>query len=106
MARGSSRFRVIPFQASSSSSTSDQPPRRAATMVVVMGPEATESDINDVVSLVETAGGDAFVSRGVDRTIVGLVGDVRQFGSLNLRGMRGVRDVIRISVPYKLVSRE
>lgn len=75
-------------------------------MVVVMGPEATESDIDNVVSLVETAGGDAFVSRGVDRTIVGLVGDVRQFGSLNLRGMEGVRDVIRISVPYKLVSRE
>ncbi|MCW2912160.1 MAG: phospho-2-dehydro-3-deoxyheptonate aldolase, partial [Actinomycetia bacterium] len=75
-------------------------------MVVVMGPEATESDIDAVVSLVGTAGGDAFVSRGVNRTIVGLVGDVQQFGSLNLRSMRGVRDVVRISVPYKLISRE
>lgn len=75
-------------------------------MVVVMGSEATEADISAVVSLVETAGGDAFVSRGVNRTIVGLVGDVQQFGSLNLRSMGGVRDVIRISVPYKLVSRE
>jgi 3-deoxy-7-phosphoheptulonate synthase len=77
-----------------------------AEMVVVMGPEATESDIDSVVSLVGTAGGDAFVSRGVNRTIIGLVGDVQQFGSLNLRGMRGVSDVVRISVPYKLVSRE
>jgi 3-deoxy-7-phosphoheptulonate synthase len=75
-------------------------------MVVVMGPEATEADLAAVVSIVETAGGDAFVSRGVARTIVGLVGDVEQFGSLNLRGMPGVRDVIRISAPYKLVSRE
>jgi 3-deoxy-D-arabino-heptulosonate 7-phosphate (DAHP) synthase len=75
-------------------------------MVVVMAPEANEADIKAVVSLVETAGGDAFVSRGVERTIVGLVGDVQQFGSLNLRGMRGVTDVIRISAPYKLVSRE
>jgi 3-deoxy-7-phosphoheptulonate synthase len=75
-------------------------------MVVVMGPEATEADVAAVVSLVETAGGDAFVSRGVSRTIVGLVGDVEQFGSLNLRGMAGVRDVVRISAPYKLVSRE
>ncbi|HEX2316811.1 MAG TPA: 3-deoxy-7-phosphoheptulonate synthase [Thermomonospora sp.] len=75
-------------------------------MVIVMGPEATEADIAAVVSLVETAGGEAFVSRGVARTIVGLVGDVEQFGTLNLRGMNGVRDVIRISVPYKLVSRE
>ncbi|WP_433478330.1 3-deoxy-7-phosphoheptulonate synthase [Spirillospora sp. CA-142024] len=75
-------------------------------MVVVMAPEANEADVQAVVSLVETAGGDAFVSRGVERTIVGLVGDVQQFGSLNLRGMRGVSDVIRISAPYKLVSRE
>ncbi|RAY13095.1 3-deoxy-7-phosphoheptulonate synthase [Actinomadura craniellae] len=75
-------------------------------MVIVMAPEATEADLTAVVSLVETAGGDAFVSRGVNRTIVGLVGDVEQFGSLNLRGMSGVADVVRISVPYKLVSRE
>ena len=75
-------------------------------MVVVMAPEATAEDVAAVVDLVQSAGGAAFVSRGVNRTIVGLVGDVEQFGSLNLRGMRGVRDVIRISVPYKLVSRE
>ncbi|HEY7483249.1 MAG TPA: 3-deoxy-7-phosphoheptulonate synthase [Streptosporangiaceae bacterium] len=75
-------------------------------MVIVMAPEATQSDIDAVVSLVETAGGDAFVSRGVSRTIVGLVGDIEQFSTLNLRGMDGVSDVLRISVPYKLVSRE
>src|SRR3954462_12532310 len=75
-------------------------------MVVVMAAEAAESDVQAVVARVETAGGQAFVSRGVNRTIVGLVGDVSQFGALNLRGMPGVRDVIRISAPYKLVSRE
>jgi 3-deoxy-7-phosphoheptulonate synthase len=42
----------------------------------------------------------------VSRTIVGLVGDVDRFHSLNLRSMPGVTDVVRISVPYKLVSRE
>src|SRR5580692_7212042 len=71
-----------------------------------MAPEATQADIDAVVELVETAGGDAFVSRGVSRTIIGLVGDVEQFGALNLRSYRGVSDVVRISVPYKLVSRE
>jgi 3-deoxy-7-phosphoheptulonate synthase len=75
-------------------------------MVVVMGPEASETDINSVVDLVRTAGGEAFVSRGVSRTIVGLVGDVEQFETLNLRSMPGVSEVVRISVPYKLVSRE
>jgi 3-deoxy-7-phosphoheptulonate synthase len=75
-------------------------------MVIVMSPEASEAEIDSVVDLVRTAGGEAFVSRGISRTIVGLVGDIEQFGTLNLRGMPGVSDVVRISVPYKLVSRE
>ncbi|MDQ6651030.1 MAG: 3-deoxy-7-phosphoheptulonate synthase [Actinomycetota bacterium] len=75
-------------------------------MVVVMRPDAAPTDIDAVVSAVETAGGSAFVSRGVSRTIVGLVGDVSHFETLNLQGLPGVSDVIRISVPYKLVSRE
>ena len=74
-------------------------------MVVVMAPEATQADVDGIVDVVRDAGGEAFVTRGVSRTIVGLVGDVDQFGSLNLRTRPGVLDVVRISVPYKLVSR-
>jgi len=75
-------------------------------MVVVMRPDAETSQVDAVVSLVEAAGGSAFVSRGVSRTIVGLVGDVAQFQALNLASLPGVGEVIRISKPYKLVSRE
>lgn len=75
-------------------------------MVVVMAPEATQSDIDALVASVRDAGGQAFVSRGVNRTIVGLVGDVDRFSAMDLSGMTGVADVVRISVPYKLVSRE
>ncbi len=75
-------------------------------MVVVMRPDAAPSEIDAVVARVEGAGGSAFVSRGVNRTIVGLVGDVTQFQALNLRAMPGVGDVVRVSKPYKLVSRE
>jgi len=75
-------------------------------MVVVMAPEATQADVDTIVDLVRTAGGEAFVSRGVSRTIIGLVGDIDQFGALNLRSRNGVGDVVRISVPYKLISRE
>jgi 3-deoxy-7-phosphoheptulonate synthase len=75
-------------------------------MVIVMAPEATQRDVDNVVTLVRSAGGEAFVSRGVSRTIIGLVGDIEHFGSLNLRSCAGVSDVIRVSVPYKLVSRE
>jgi 3-deoxy-7-phosphoheptulonate synthase len=75
-------------------------------MVVVMAPEATQADVDAVVQLVHAAGGEAFVSSGVARTIIGLVGDIEQFGALNLRSYAGVADVVRISAPYKLVSRE
>src|ERR1700727_2349046 len=75
-------------------------------MVVVMAPEATQADVDAVVQRVPAAGGEAFVSSGVSRTIIGLVGDIEQFGALTLRSYRGVADVVRISSPYKLVSRE
>ncbi len=73
-------------------------------MVVVMTPDATDEDVAHVVEKVEGVGGEAFVSKGVVRTIIGLVGDIESFHHLNLRTMRGVADVHRISDPYKLVS--
>jgi 3-deoxy-7-phosphoheptulonate synthase len=75
-------------------------------MVVVMRTGAAADEVDAVVARVEGAGGSAFVSRGVQRTIVGLVGDVVQFQALNLRAMPGVVEVVRVSKPYKLVSRE
>jgi 3-deoxy-7-phosphoheptulonate synthase len=75
-------------------------------MVVVMAPGATEEDIARVVERVEEVGGEAFVSRGVTRTIIGLVGDIDSFHHLNLRSFAGVADVHRISAPYKLISRQ
>ena len=75
-------------------------------MVVVMQTGAAPEQVDAVVARVEAAGGSAFVSRGVQRTIVGLVGDVVAFGGLNLRAMPGVSEVVRVSKPYKLVSRE
>jgi len=75
-------------------------------MVVVMTPEATDADVAHVVERVESVGGEAFVSKGVVRTIIGLVGDIDSFHGLNLRSLPGVADVHRISDPYKLVSRQ
>jgi len=75
-------------------------------VVVVMSPGATDTEIDAVVRRVTDAGGDAFVSRGDTRTIIGLVGDLDRFHGLNLRALPGVSDVVRISTPFKLVSRQ
>jgi 3-deoxy-7-phosphoheptulonate synthase len=75
-------------------------------VVVVMKGNAAPGDVDTIVSVVTGVGGAAFVSRGTTRTIVGLVGDVALFQTLNLGALPGVLDVIRISQPFKLVSRE
>ncbi len=75
-------------------------------MVVVMSPDATDEDVARVVARVEGVGGEASVSKGVRRTIIGLVGDIESFHHLNLRTLPGVADVHRISDPHKLVSRQ
>jgi 3-deoxy-7-phosphoheptulonate synthase len=75
-------------------------------MVIVLAADATAADAQAIVARVESAGGEAFVSRGVSRTIIGLVGDIDQFTTLNLEGMPGVVSVVRVSAKHKLVSRE
>ena len=75
-------------------------------MVIVLSPSATEANINAVVSKVTGVGGQAFVSRGERRTIIGLVGDLDLFEDLNLLAFDGVQRVVRISTPFKLVSRD
>ena len=47
-----------------------------------MQPGASAEDVGNVVARVEAAGGEAFVSRGVTRTIIGLVGDIEPFAGL------------------------
>ncbi|HEX5996519.1 MAG TPA: 3-deoxy-7-phosphoheptulonate synthase [Jiangellales bacterium] len=71
-----------------------------------MRPGTADAHIEAVVARVRDAGGTAFVSRGVTRTIIGLVGDVDEFRALNLRAMPGVAELVRVSSPYKLVGRD
>jgi 3-deoxy-7-phosphoheptulonate synthase len=73
-------------------------------MVVVMAPGARQDQIDAVVARIESHGGQAFVSRGVVRTIIGVVGDIDEQHSLNLPVMPGVATVLRVTAPYKLVS--
>src|SRR5207248_9866928 len=75
-------------------------------MVVVMSPNASEEDIARVVEIVEDTGGEAFVSRGKHRTIIGLVGDTERFMALPIPGMPGVESVMPTGKPYKLVARQ
>ncbi len=76
-------------------------------MVIVMAPAATDADVSGIVTHIEAHGGQAFVSRGVMRTIVGVVGTETVLETLdasNVSGLPGVAETMRITAPYKLVS--
>jgi 3-deoxy-7-phosphoheptulonate synthase len=73
-------------------------------VVIVMAPGAEDSDITNVVSHIEAHGGQAFVSRGVMRTIIGVVGTEEVLETLDASGLPGVAETMRITAPYKLVS--
>jgi 3-deoxy-7-phosphoheptulonate synthase len=75
-------------------------------MVVVMKATATEDDIEHVSEKVREAGGEAFVSRGKSKTIIGLVGDTARFTGMPIQTYPGVEQVILIGKPYKMVARE
>jgi 3-deoxy-7-phosphoheptulonate synthase len=75
-------------------------------MVIVMEPAATEEQVQKVIETLVGAGYDVHRSTGVNYTVLGAVGVPRVMvdpGSLEL--IPGVREVIKISAPYKLVGR-
>jgi 3-deoxy-7-phosphoheptulonate synthase len=76
-------------------------------MVIVMKKSAKEEDIQKVIDWIESIGYRAHPSRGVERTIIGAIGDER--GKAQLQGAQylpGVEKVVPILKPYKLASRE
>ncbi|HVU14159.1 MAG TPA: 3-deoxy-7-phosphoheptulonate synthase [Phototrophicaceae bacterium] len=76
-------------------------------MIVVMKKDASASDISSVVERVKTDGYKPHLSEGDERTIIGLVGESpTPLREDNYSSMPGVEKVMRVSVPYKLASRE
>lgn len=75
-------------------------------MLIVMRDHATAEEIDHVVALLHEAGAEAHLSRGEVKTVIGVIGDREVMYSLELEGLPGVEQVIRVLKPYKLVSRD
>lgn len=67
---------------------------------------ATEKEVSGVVQRIESAGLKAHLSQGTERTIVGVIGQIFPELQDTLEMLPGVEEVIRVSKPYKLASRE
>jgi 3-deoxy-7-phosphoheptulonate synthase len=74
-------------------------------MVVVMNENATEEQIQAVVTRLNEMNFEVHRSNGVNQTLLGAIGDKRNIDSRNFELMAGVHEVLRISTPYKLASR-
>lgn len=75
-------------------------------MIIVLRPDATKQEINHLISKVKKLGLKPWVSRGVERTIVGVIGEEDVIRSQPLEAFPGVEKVLSILKPFKLASRD
>jgi 3-deoxy-7-phosphoheptulonate synthase len=75
-------------------------------VIVVMRAGATAAHIGEVLRRIEAEGLQAHVSRGEERTVVGVIGDDRKLNARSWEALEGVERVMRVTQPYKLASRE
>ena len=74
-------------------------------MVIVMQEGATEEQIQHVIDRLVASGFDVHRSTGASHTVLGAVGVHRDFDPRDFEVLDGVREVVRITQPYKLASR-
>jgi 3-deoxy-7-phosphoheptulonate synthase len=75
-------------------------------MLVVMKAQATEEEIQIVCDHIAQLGFRAHPMPGAQRTAIGITGNQGQIDQGNLEELSGVAEVIPVSKPYKLVSRD
>jgi 3-deoxy-7-phosphoheptulonate synthase len=74
-------------------------------MVVVMQPGASDEQIQHVIDRLVASGFDVHRSTGETHTVLGAVGVHPDFDTRDIELLDGVREVVRITQPYKLASR-
>jgi 3-deoxy-7-phosphoheptulonate synthase len=76
-------------------------------MIVNMSNNATRDEINHIIDRIKECGFQAHVVEGAERTIIGAIGSNGRRSEIEaLRAAPGVEEVIQISHPFKLVSRQ
>ena len=75
-------------------------------MLIVMKAHATEEQVRSVCQRVESLGLRAHSIPGSQRTAIGITGNEMELDPGTFDEMAGVQEVIRVSKPYKLVSRD
>ncbi len=75
-------------------------------MIIVLKKDATEEDVQAVVTRLKSIGCDAHVSVGQQRTVIGAIGDRELIQQLPWEAMPGVEKAVPVLKPFKFVSRD
>src|SRR5947207_14879483 len=75
-------------------------------MIVITQPNATEEQIQRIVTRVREFGLEAQISRGAARVIIGVIGPDTLLREKPIAAMAGVEAIIPVLKPYKLAARD
>lgn len=75
-------------------------------MIIVLRSDATEQQVEHIIQKITKLGLKPMVSRGTERTIIGVIGPEEILHTTPLEVFPGVEKLMPVLAPYKLVSRE
>ncbi len=75
-------------------------------MIIVLKPNATKKQLDHLIERIKALGLKPMVSKGTERTIIGVIGSEDALRVQPLEVIPGVEKVMPVLKPYKLVSRE
>lgn len=75
-------------------------------MLIVMKPDATESEVGRVMEIIEKLGYRPHPMPGANRTAIGITGNRGAVDRSHFENLPGVADAIRVTKPYKLISKD
>src|SRR6185369_17738783 len=75
-------------------------------MLIVMKSGASQNEIDRVIEVIETLGLRGHAMPGENRTAIGITGNKSAIDPAHFENLPGVADAIRVTQPYKLISRD
>ncbi|MFC2133642.1 3-deoxy-7-phosphoheptulonate synthase [Bacteroidota bacterium] len=75
-------------------------------MIIVLKDNFTQNEYDDIIKFIKDRGAQAHTSAGIEKNIIGVIGNKRGLEISSVSALPGVEKVIRILEPYKLTSRK
>jgi len=75
-------------------------------MIIIMSTKAADEQVSAVEEKLAQMGLSSNVSRGIQRIVIGAIGDEQAVDQEALEALHGVEKVVRVMKPYKIVARE